>query len=412
MISAFDMFSIGIGPSSSHTVGPMRASRLFVNELEEKNLLSQVTDVKVELFGSLGQTGIGHGSGKAVILGLAGYDPETIDADLVDDILAKIEKEQVIYLNQSHKAKFPKQGAIVFHRRKTLPKHSNAMEIIASQNGEKLFSKVYYSIGGGFIVTDEEFENEKQKALDVREENPAPYPFNTAKELLELCRESGFSVSTLMMHNEKTLRSENEVKDTLFNIWQVMKACIERGMRTEGILPGGLKVKRRAPSLHLKLNIEVNNDPLRAMDWVDLFALAVNEENAAGGRVVTAPTNGAAGILPAVLMYYNTFIKEVDRDIATRYLLTAAAIGILYKKNASISGAEVGCQGEVGVACSMAAGALTEIMGGNVVQVENAAEIGMEHNLGLTCDPVGGLVQFRVLNAMLWGRLKRLTPLV
>jgi len=415
MISAFDMFSIGIGPSSSHTVGPMRASRLFVNELEEKNLLANVTDIKVELFGSLGQTGIGHGSGKAVILGLAGYDPETIDADLVDDILAKIEKEQVIYLNQSHKANFPKQGAIVFHRRKTLPKHSNAMEIIASQNGEKLFSKVYYSIGGGFIVSDEEFENEKQKALEIREENPAPYPFNTAKELLELCRESGFSVSTLMMHNEKTLRSEKDIKDELFNIWQVMKACIERGMRTEGILPGGLKVKRRAPSLHLKLNIEVNNDPLRAMDWVDLFALAdwvdlfalaVNEENAAGGRVVTAPTNGAAGILPAVLMYYHTFIKEVDRDIATRYLLTAAAIGILYKKNASISGAEVGCQGEVGVACSMAAGALTEIMGGNVVQVENAAEIGMEHNLGLTCDPVGGLVQVPCIERNAMGSIK------
>ncbi|MEC8208732.1 MAG: L-serine ammonia-lyase, partial [Pseudomonadota bacterium] len=242
--------------------------------------------------------------------------------------------------------------------------------------------------------------------LEIREENPAPYPFNTAKELLELCRESGFSVSTLMMHNEKTLRSEKDIKDELFNIWQVMKACIERGMRTEGILPGGLKVKRRAPSLHLKLNIEVNNDPLRAMDWVDLFALAVNEENAAGGRVVTAPTTGAAGILPAVLMYYHTFIKEVDRDIATRYLLTAAAIGILYKKNASISGAEVGCQGEVGVACSMAAGALTEIMGGNVVQVENAAEIGMEHNLGLTCDPVGGLVQVPCIERNAMGAIK------
>lgn len=303
MISAFDMFSIGIGPSSSHTVGPMRASRLFVNDLEEQNLLANVTDVKVELYGSLGQTGIGHGSGKAVILGLAGYDPETIDADLVDDILNKIEQEQVIYLNQTHKTNFPKQGAIVFHRRKTLPKHSNAMEIIASNNGEKVYSQVYYSIGGGFIVTDAEFEKEKQAALDIREENPAPYPFNTAQELLEQCKETGFSVSTLMMHNEKTLRKESDIKDELFKIWQVMKACIERGMRTEGILPGGLKVKRRAPSLHLKLNIEVNNDPLRAMDWVDLFALAVNEENAAGGRVVTAPTNGAAGILPAVLMY-------------------------------------------------------------------------------------------------------------
>ena len=249
MISAFDMFSIGIGPSSSHTVGPMRASRLFVNDLQEQQLLTSVTDIKVELYGSLGQTGVGHGSGKAVILGLAGYDPETIDADLVDDILATIEKEQVIYLNQTHKANFPKQGAIVFHRRKTLPKHSNAMEIIASNNGEKVYSKVYYSIGGGFIVTDEEFENEKQAALDIREQNPAPYPFESAKDLLELCKESGFSVSTLMMHNEKTLRKEDDIKDELFNIWQVMKACIERGMRTEGILPGGLKVKRRAPSL-------------------------------------------------------------------------------------------------------------------------------------------------------------------
>jgi L-serine dehydratase len=280
------------------------------------------------------------------------------------------------------------------------------MEIIAYNNDEKVYSKVYYSIGGGFIVTDEEFEKEKQAALDIREENPAPFPFGTAKELLEMCKESGYSVSTLMMKNEKTLRSEEAIKDELFNIWQVMKACIERGMRTEGILPGGLKVKRRAPSLYLKLNVEVSNDPLRAMDWVDLFALAVNEENAAGGRVVTAPTNGAAGILPAVLMYYHTFIKEVDRDIATRYLLTAAAIGILYKKNASISGAEVGCQGEVGVACSMAAGALTEIVGGNVVHVENAAEIGMEHNLGLTCDPVGGLVQVPCIERNAMGAIK------
>jgi len=406
MISAFDMFSIGIGPSSSHTVGPMRASRLFVNELKTQNLLKNVTDIKVELYGSLGQTGIGHGSGKAVILGLAGYEPETIDADSVDNILTKIEDEQEIYLDKTHLAKFPKQGAIIFHRRKILPKHSNAMEIIASNNGEKVYSQIYYSIGGGFIVTDEDFDNEKKAALDIRAQNPAPFPFDSAQELLEMCKESGFSVSTLMMNNEKTLRSEAQIKDELFNIWQVMMACIERGMRTEGILPGGLKVKRRAPSLYLKLNVEVSNDPLRAMDWVDLFALAVNEENAAGGRVVTAPTNGAAGILPAVLMYYHTFIKEVDRDIASRYLLTAAAIGILYKKNASISGAEVGCQGEVGVACSMAAAALTEIVGGNVVQVENAAEIGMEHNLGLTCDPVGGLVQVPCIERNAMGAIK------
>ncbi|MCG7543159.1 L-serine ammonia-lyase [Pseudoalteromonas sp. MM17-2] len=406
MISAFDMFSIGIGPSSSHTVGPMRASRLFVQTLQEQGTLEDVTEVKVELFGSLGQTGVGHGSGKAVILGLAGYDPETVDADAVPDILAKIEQEQVIYLNKTHQAKFPKQGAIVFHRRKTLPKHSNAMEIIAFKGNERIASQVYYSIGGGFIVSDEDFDKEKQAALDIREQNPAPYPFDNAQQLLELCKESGLSVSSLMMANEKTLRDEADIKDELFHIWQVMKACTERGMRTEGILPGGLKVRRRAPSLYLKLNVENNNDPLRAMDWVDLFALAVNEENAAGGRVVTAPTNGAAGILPAVLMYYHTFIKEVDRDIATRYLLTAAAIGILYKKNASISGAEVGCQGEVGVACSMAAGALTEIMGGNVVHVENAAEIGMEHNLGLTCDPVGGLVQVPCIERNAMGAIK------
>ncbi|KZN65494.1 serine dehydratase [Pseudoalteromonas luteoviolacea CPMOR-1] len=406
MISAFDMFSIGIGPSSSHTVGPMRASRLFVKDLQDSKLIDDVTSVKVELFGSLGQTGIGHGSGKAVILGLAGHDPETIDADLVPEILEKIEQEQVIYLDQQHKADFPKQGAVVFHRRKTLPKHSNAMEIQAYKDDELIHSQIYYSIGGGFIVTDQDFEAEKQAAIDIREQNPAPYLFDTAEELLQICKETGLSVSALMMANEKTLRSETEIKNELFNIWQVMKACIERGMRTEGILPGGLKVKRRAPSLYLKLNVENSNDPLRAMDWVDLFALAVNEENAAGGRVVTAPTNGAAGILPSVLMYYHTFIKEVDVEIATKYLLTAAAIGILYKKNASISGAEVGCQGEVGVACSMAAGALTEIMGGNVVHVENAAEIGMEHNLGLTCDPVGGLVQVPCIERNAMGAVK------
>ncbi len=406
MISAFDMFSIGIGPSSSHTVGPMRASRLFVKKLQEENLFEQVDKVIVELFGSLGQTGIGHGSGKAVILGLAGYDPETIDADQVPSILDKIDQEEVIYLDQTHPAQFCRKGAIVFHRRKTLPKHSNAMEIKAYKNDKLIASQVYYSIGGGFIVTEEEFDEQKQAALDVREQNPAPYLFDNAEELLALCKENGLSVPALMMANEITLKPEQEIKDELYNIWLVMKACIERGMRTEGILPGGLKVKRRAPSLHRQLNVENNNDPLRAMDWVDLFALAVNEENAAGGRVVTAPTNGAAGILPAVLMYYHTFVKEVDAEIATRYLLTAAAIGILYKKNASISGAEVGCQGEVGVACSMAAGAITEIMGGNVVHVENAAEIGMEHNLGLTCDPVGGLVQVPCIERNAMGAVK------
>lgn len=406
MISAFDMFSIGIGPSSSHTVGPMRASRLFVKALQEQDLFEKTSAVRCELFGSLGQTGIGHGSGKAVILGLAGYDPETIDADQVDAILAKIEQEETIYLDQTHAAEFPRKDAIVFHRRKTLPKHSNAMELRAYAGEELLHSQVYYSIGGGFIVKDEDFDKEKLAAIEIREQNPAPYLFESGAELLALCKEHGLSVPALMMANEKTLRNSDEIKDTLFEIWQVMKACIDRGIRTEGVLPGGLKVKRRAPGLFRQLSVETHNDPLRAMEWVDLFALAVNEENAAGGRVVTAPTNGAAGVLPAVLMYYHTFIKEVDREIATRYLLTAAAIGILYKKNASISGAEVGCQGEVGVACSMAAGALTEILGGSVDQIENAAEIGMEHNLGLTCDPVGGLVQVPCIERNAMGAVK------
>ena len=406
MISAFDMFSIGIGPSSSHTVGPMRASRLFVKSLQEQDLISKVTEVRVELFGSLGQTGIGHGSGKAVILGLAGFDPDTIDTDQVPSILSKIELDELIHLDQTIPVKFSKKGAIVFHRRKTLPKHSNAMELIAFDGENKIHSQVYYSIGGGFIVLEEDFDNQKQIEQAKREEKPAPFLFESAQELVDLCKANGYSVSTLMMENEKTLRSVDEIKDELFKIWQVMEACILKGMETEGILPGGLKVKRRAPSLYLQVNVENNNDPLRAMDWVDLFALAVNEENAAGGRVVTAPTNGAAGILPAVLMYYNKFINKVDRDIASRYLLTAAAIGILYKKNASISGAEVGCQGEVGVACSMAAGALAEIMGGNVEHVENAAEIGMEHNLGLTCDPVGGLVQVPCIERNAMGSVK------
>ena len=400
------MFSIGIGPSSSHTVGPMRASKEFVSELEQAGTLSEVTRVKVELFGSLGQTGIGHGSGKAVILGLAGFDPETVDTKKIPDILAEIESAEKINLMQCHHADFPKEGAIVFHRRKTLPKHSNAMELIAYKGDEVLASEIYYSIGGGFIVKDKDFEQEKAEAKSHVEKTPQPYPFDTAEQLLDACKEHGLSVSALMMANEKAWHSESEIKQTLWQIWLTMKASVENGISTEGVLPGGLKVKRRAPSLYRKLNTEQTADPLSAMDWVDLFALAVNEENAAGGRVVTAPTNGAAGIIPAVLCYYNKFVREVDEDTAVRYLLTAAAIGILYKKNASISGAEVGCQGEVGVACSMAAGALTEIMGGSADNVENAAEIGMEHNLGLTCDPVGGLVQVPCIERNAMGAVK------
>jgi L-serine dehydratase len=360
IISAFDMFSIGIGPSSSHTVGPMRAAKKFTDDLTNNNLLDSVTAVKVELFGSLGQTGIGHGTGKAVILGLAGYLPETVDPDAVPGLLKQVSDEQQIRLAKVKPVSFPREGAIVFHRRKTLKEHSNGMELIAYDKEKNIVLRdVYFSIGGGFIVKAEDFAKEKEAASQFATDNPPPYPFESGAELLALCKEHGLSIAGLMLENEKVLRSPAQITDELNNIWLTMRACIERGIKTEGILPGGLKVKRRAPALYKKLMAEKSNDPLQVMDWVNLFALAVNEENAAGGRVVTAPTNGAAGIIPAVLMYYDKFIQPVTPDIAVQYLLTAAAIGILYKKNASISGAEVGCQGEVGVACSMAAAALT-----------------------------------------------------
>ena len=405
IISAFDMFSIGIGPSSSHTVGPMRAAKLFTENLAASGRLADVTSIKTELYGSLGQTGIGHGTGKAVILGLCGFLPENCDPDLVPGILKQVDEQQQITLASGHVVNFPRDGAIVFHRRKTLKEHSNGMELIAfDANKEIVFSEIYFSIGGGFIVKAEDFANEKKAASQFAANNPPPFPFNSGAELLKLCKENGLSIAALMMENEKVLRTEQQIQDELGLIWQTMYNCVQRGMRTEGILPGGLKVKRRAPALYNRLCAEKSSDPLQVMDWVNLFALAVNEENAAGGRVVTAPTNGAAGIIPSVLMYYDKFIQPVTPAIYTRYLLTAAAIGILYKKNASISGAEVGCQGEVGVACSMAAGALTEILGGSVDNVENAAEIGMEHNLGLTCDPSVVWCRCHVLNAMQWAR--------
>ncbi|GGB38212.1 L-serine ammonia-lyase [Oceanisphaera marina] len=415
MISVFDMFSIGIGPSSSHTVGPMRAAHAFVTAMEEQGILSQARRVEVELFGSLGQTGVGHGTGKAVILGLGGFDPETVDIDMIPGFLEQVESSQQLLLNQSHLADFPRTGAIVFHRRKTLPLHSNGMTCRAfasdasTDNGEKvLFEQSYYSIGGGFIVKAEEFANTKASAAAESSAKPVPFAFKSGDQLLQLCRENGMSISSLMMANEKVNRSEEEVIAGLRKLWQTMKDSVARGCKTEGILPGGLKVRRRAPSLLRRLNSEslYNKDPLSVMEWVDLFAMAVNEENAAGGRVVTAPTNGAAGIIPAVLHYYDKFVQPVDDDVLVQYFLTAAAIGILYKENASISGAEVGCQGEVGVACSMAAAALTAVVGGTIEHVENAAEIGMEHNLGLTCDPVGGLVQVPCIERNAMGSVK------
>jgi len=406
MISVFDMFSIGIGPSSSHTVGPMKAAKLFIDELKEQTLLSNVDRVKCELFGSLGQTGIGHGTGKAVILGLSGETPEDIQVNSIERILAQVVESQKIQLDGTHTVNFPNNDAIIYHHRKTLPAHANAMTLFAYQGETIILEQTYYSIGGGFIVQDCDFEKEKDKALSLHSNINKPHKFTNAEELLVLAQESGLSISTIMMNNEKCLNDEATIRTQLIKIWKAMRSSVDRGISTEGILPGGLKVNRRAPALYRSLMVEKSNDPLTAMDWVNLFALAVNEENAAGSRVVTAPTNGAAGILPAVLCYYDKFIKPVSDDDCVRYLLTAAAIGILYKTNASISGAEVDCQGEVGVACSMAAGALTEIMGGTPIQVENAAEIGMEHNLGLTCDPVGGLVQVPCIERNAMGSVK------
>ncbi|TRW50035.1 L-serine ammonia-lyase [Aliidiomarina halalkaliphila] len=405
MISVFDMYKVGIGPSSSHTVGPMRAAREFMLHVEREFGLDGITGIKVELFGSLGQTGKGHGTGKAVILGLAGEAPETVDTTKVDQFLSDVSEKQTLSLLGKHSIEFPREGAITFHRRKTMPKHANAMELKVFQGEKVLFSDLYYSIGGGFIVRDKDFDDSLEEAIE-QDSKPIPYPFDSAAELLAQCKEHGLRISSLMLKNEMVFRSEREIKDGLLHIWKTMDECIDRGIRTEGILPGGLKVRRRAPDLYQRLKTEKSADPMQAMDWISLYALAVNEENAAGGRVVTAPTNGAAGIVPAVMKYSDKFIQPLDEDAITRFLLTSAAIGILYKKNASISGAEVGCQGEVGVACSMAAGALAELMGGDVSKVENAAEIGMEHNLGLTCDPVGGLVQVPCIERNAMGAVK------
>ncbi|MCL1139814.1 L-serine ammonia-lyase [Shewanella pneumatophori] len=406
MISVFDMFKIGIGPSSSHTVGPMKAGNVFINQLQALGHLDEIDELRSELFGSLGQTGKGHGTGKAVILGLMGEAPDTVDTDNIDAILQQVSDDESLLLASGRAVRFTRANGITYHRRKSLPAHANAMTLYAYKAGECIYERTYYSVGGGFILDEDEIQ--AQDASPATPIKAAPYDFNSAQQLLELCTENGFSISSLMMANELSIADSDEIEEQLWHIWQTMKNCVERGYLKEGMLPGGLKLRRRAPSLYRRLKAEGKNcvDPLTAMDWVDLFALSVNEQNAAGDRVVTAPTNGAAGIIPAVLCYYDMFVQEVDKDICCRYLLTAAAIGILYKKNASISGAEVGCQGEVGVACSMAAAALTEIMGGTVEHVENAAEIGMEHNLGLTCDPVGGLVQVPCIERNAMGAVK------
>ena len=391
-ISIFELFKIGIGPSSSHTVGPMRAARLFALHLKSAGLLSQTSRIKSELFGSLGATGKGHGSDKAVLLGLSGEQPDTTDIERIEPRLTQIRTSGILHLLGERAVSYFEGSDLILHKRKNLPLHPNGMRFSAiGEDDHLLESKVYYSVGGGFILEESEIKDDKlpQTSIDL------PYPFSTGAELLSLCNNTGHSISKLMMENEKSWQSEDAVREQLLKIWQVMQETVERGCHTEGILPGGMKVKRRAAGLYRKLKAESErgSSPLSAMDWTNLYALAVNEENAAGGRVVTAPTNGAAGIIPAVLHYYSRFCNGVDNESIVRFLLTAGAIGILYKINASISGAEVGCQGEVGSACSMAAAGLTEALGGTPQQVENAAEIGMEHNLGLTCDPVGGLVQ-------------------
>jgi L-serine dehydratase len=411
-VSVFDLFKIGIGPSSSHTVGPMRAARLFGLRLQHDGLLDKVARVQVILYGSLGATGKGHGSDKAVLLGLAGHEPDTVDVEAIPDLLAAIRAGDLHLIGQ-HAVKFDEARDLVFKRRETLPFHANGMRCIAfDADGQETANRVYYSVGGGFVVSDEVAADGSKQKVIAPDVTVLPYPFKTGDELLAQTRRHGISIAELMRRNERHWRSEAEIDAGLMKIWEVMQACVQRGCRTEGVLPGGFKVKRRAAQLHRDLTANPEaalRDPLQVMDWVNLYALAVNEENAAGGRVVTAPTNGAAGIVPAVLHYYTRFVHGSTQKGVADFLLTAAAIGILYKENASISGAEVGCQGEVGVACSMAAGALCQVMGGTPEQVENAAEIGMEHHLGLTCDPVGGLVQIPCIERNAIASVKAIT---
>ena len=399
-VSVFDLFKIGIGPSSSHTVGPMRAARMFTLRLAADGVLDRTARVKCELFGSLGATGKGHGSDKAVLLGLAGHEPDTVDVEAVPALLEAIRAGRRLVLGGGPGGAaiaFDEGRDLVFHRRQSLPFHANGMRLSAfDAAGAELAARAYYSVGGGFVVSDEVAADGARQKVVAPDATVLPLPFRTGAELLALTQAHGCTIAEVMRRNERHWRSDAEIDAGLLKIWDVMQACVARGCRTEGVLPGGFKVRRRAAALFKDLTSNPEaalKDPLQVIDWVNLYALAVNEENAAGGRVVTAPTNGAAGIVPAVLHYYARFVPGAHDRGVVDFLLTAAAIGILYKENASISGAEVGCQGEVGVACSMAAGALCAVMGGTPEQVENAAEIGMEHHLGLTCDPVGGLVQ-------------------
>lgn len=406
MMSIFDLFSVAIGPSSSHTVGPMRASGLFLEEIRKRNYWKSLVEVRVELYGSLALTGKGHGTDRAVILGLEGEAPEKVDTGSIEERLESIQKMGYLLLSGEKKIAFTNERHIIFHKDKFLPRHSNGMRFTALDEKNKiLFVKVYYSVGGGFVVDENMKTVTKLQSRDIH----PPYSFRSSKELLDLCHRESLSICDIMWKNEQTWRSKEEICKGISGIWQVMKDSIKRGSCTEGFLPGGLKVERRAPKIFRLLSAKEKNvldDPSELFDWISFFALAVNEENAAGGRIVTAPTNGSAGIIPAVLHYHQRFVKDVNLEGIFTFFLVSGAIGILYLKGASISAAEVGCQGEVGVACSMAAGALAAVMGGTNEQIENAAEIGMEHNLGLTCDPVGGLVQIPCIERNTMGAIK------
>lgn len=409
-VSVFDLFKIGIGPSSSHTVGPMRAAKIFAELLDKDDLLPQTHRVCAQMYGSLGLTGVGHGTDKGVLLGLLGYAPDSVPIEQLQDELDTIALDQKINLLHKHPVEFRIKNDLIMHRRQALAEHPNGMKFSAyDEVGNLLIEKKYLSVGGGFVVT---VGMDASPVLEAF--NDVQYPFHSAKELIELCKAHNLTIAQLMMANEHTWRTETEVRTQLLSIWQVMQSCVSRGCGIDnpdatGYLPGGLNVKRRAAELYRQLTQNAERslaDPLTVMDWVSLYAIATNEENASGGRVVTAPTNGAAGVVPAVMHYYDRFVPNASEDGIVTFLLTAGAIGILYKLNASISGAEVGCQGEVGVACSMAAGGLAAALGASNAQIENAAEIGMEHNLGLTCDPVGGLVQIPCIERNAMGAIK------
>lgn len=396
-MTIFNLFKIGVGPSSSHTVGPMLIAKRFVELIKEQNHFSNLDRIKVELFGSLGATGIGHHSDSAVLFGLLGNEPKTVDTNTIQEKIDEIKNSSSIKLLNEKEISFSYENDLILYQNKTLPFHPNAIKLSIYDNKSELFSKIYYSIGGGEVISEDEIHSEK------KDEKTLPYNFTSAKELLEKAKANNFSIAQLVLENEKAYKNEEDIKKDLLEIWDVMKESVSKGLNSDGILPGGLKVPKRAFNIHQKLKAKVPNDPLAIVDWINLYALAVNEENACGGRVVTAPTNGASGIIPAVLHYIINFLNHKNNDeVVIDFLLTSGAIGLLYQKNASISGADVGCQGEVGVACSMAAAGMASFLGANNNQIENAAEIGMEHNLGLTCDPIAGLVQIPCIerNAM------------